>query len=188
MGCVKRENGASYSSQFIPHSKYQGMPVTMTLHWQAKQCIFSKLRKHECREENQLDATERSIAHIICSTCFGHLYAHHQELETILVLLPCIVCNALVAGGRLSRAELQAMRPGWGKLCEITTWSAALCLSVVHIFWPTSYLQMIPRYKIGIKDADVNLLGLFFYEPSRCDVVLTKLSFGQNTTIYSLIM
>jgi hypothetical protein len=35
------------------------------------------------REETQLDATEWFIAFIICSTCFGHLYAHHQELETI---------------------------------------------------------------------------------------------------------
>ena len=73
-----------------------------------------------CREENQLDATECFIALIICSTCFGHLYAHHQELETILVLLPHMVCNALVAGGRLLGAEQQAMRPGWGKLCEYT--------------------------------------------------------------------
>ena len=48
------------------------------------------------REENQLDATEWFIALIICSTCFGHLYAHHQELETILVLLPYMVCNALL--------------------------------------------------------------------------------------------
>ena len=52
------------------------------------------------------------IALIICSTCFGHLYAHHQELETILALLPHMVCNALVAGGRLLGAELQTMRPG----------------------------------------------------------------------------
>ena len=36
----------------------------------------------------------------------------HQELETILVLLPHIVCNALVAGGQLLGAEQQAMRPG----------------------------------------------------------------------------
>ena len=112
MGCVKRENGASYSSQFIPHSKYQGTPVTTTLHCQAKQCIFSKLRKHERREENQLDASECSIALIICSTCFWNLYAHHQELDTMLLLLPRIVCNALVAGGWMLRAELQAMRPG----------------------------------------------------------------------------
>ena len=37
------------------------------------------------REENQLDATEWFIALMICSTCFGHFYAHHQELETICV-------------------------------------------------------------------------------------------------------
>ena len=64
------------------------------------------------REENEPDATECSIALIICSTCFGHFYAHHQELETVLVLLPHMVCNALVAGGRLLGAEQQAMRPG----------------------------------------------------------------------------
>ena len=64
------------------------------------------------REENQLDSPEYIIALIICSTCFGHLYAHHQELETVLVLLPHMVCNALVAGGRLLGAEQQAMRPG----------------------------------------------------------------------------
>ena len=53
-------------------------------------------------KKNQLDATEGFIALIICSTCFGHFYAHHQELETICVLIPPMVCNALVAGGRRS--------------------------------------------------------------------------------------
>jgi len=62
------------------------------------------------REENPLDATECFIALIICSTCFGHLYAHHQELETIIVLLPHMVCNALVAGGRLFGAECDCIR------------------------------------------------------------------------------
>jgi len=70
------------------------------------------------REENQIDVTEWFIALIICSTCFGHLYAHHQELDTILVLLPHMVCSVLVAGGRLLGAEQQDMRPGWGKLLE----------------------------------------------------------------------
>ena len=64
------------------------------------------------REENQLDATEWFIALLICSTCFGHLYAHHQELGTILVLLSHVVCNALVAGGQRSGAEQQAVCPG----------------------------------------------------------------------------
>ena len=64
------------------------------------------------REENRLDATECFIALVICSTSFGHLYAHHQELGTILVLLPHVVCTALVAGGRQSGAGQQAMCPG----------------------------------------------------------------------------
>ena len=62
--------------------------------------------------KNMVDVTECFIALVICSTCFGHLYAHHQELETILVLLPHVLCNALVAGGRRSGAGQQAMRPG----------------------------------------------------------------------------
>ena len=54
---------------------------------------WKKSNRIECgigkrREENQLDATECFIVLIIFSSCFGHLYAHHQELETILVLLP----------------------------------------------------------------------------------------------------
>jgi len=61
---------------------------------------------------NQLDATEWFIALIICSTCFGHFYAHHQELEIIYVLLPPMVCDALVAGCRRSGAGQQAMRSG----------------------------------------------------------------------------
>jgi len=35
--------------------------------------------------KRQLDATEVSIADLIaCSTCFGHHYAHHQELKSVI--------------------------------------------------------------------------------------------------------
>ena len=64
------------------------------------------------REENQLDATEWFIALVSCSTCFRLLHAHHQEIETLVVLLPHMMCNSLVAGGRRSGAGQQAMRPG----------------------------------------------------------------------------
>ena len=72
----------------------------------------NRLTVNKRREENQLDATECFIVLIICSTCFGHLYDHHQEHETTHVLLPQMVCKALVAGGRLLGAEQQAMVPG----------------------------------------------------------------------------
>ena len=73
--------------------------------------FFFRVSLYKRREENQVDATGCFITLIICSTCFGHLYVHHQELE-LLVLLPHMVCNALVAGGRLLGAEQRAMRPG----------------------------------------------------------------------------
>ena len=75
-------------------------------------CLFVCALMYKRREENQLDATECFIALIIYSTCFTHLYAHHQELETIIVLLPHMVCNALVGGGQLLGAEQQAVLPG----------------------------------------------------------------------------
>jgi len=42
----------------------------------------------------QLDATEVFIADLIaCSTCFGHHYAHHQELKSIIQwLLRVVFC------------------------------------------------------------------------------------------------
>jgi len=43
----------------------------------------------------QLDATEGFIADLIaCSTCFGHHYAHHQELKSIIQWLLPVVFRA----------------------------------------------------------------------------------------------
>ena len=45
----------------------------------------------------QLDATEVFIADLIaCSTCFGHHYAHHQELKSIIRWLLPVVFRAVV--------------------------------------------------------------------------------------------
>jgi len=45
----------------------------------------------------QLDATEVFIADFIaCSTCFGHHYAHHQELKSIIQWLLPVVFRAVV--------------------------------------------------------------------------------------------
>ena len=42
----------------------------------------------------QPDVTDGFIADLIaCSTCFGHHYAHHQELKIIIQwLLPVLLC------------------------------------------------------------------------------------------------
>ena len=45
----------------------------------------------------QLDATEVFIADLIaCSTCFGHHYAHHQELKSIIQWWLPVVFRAVV--------------------------------------------------------------------------------------------
>ena len=45
----------------------------------------------------QLDATEVFIADLIaCSTCFGHHYAHYQELKNIIQWLLPVVFRAVV--------------------------------------------------------------------------------------------
>jgi xanthine/uracil permease len=68
--------------------------------------VFVRASLNMRREENQLDVTECFIALMIRSACFGHFYAHHQELETIRVLLPPMVCSAwlLVIGGQVQAA------------------------------------------------------------------------------------
>ena len=50
-----------------------------------------------CGIKCQLDAKEVFIADIIsCSTCFGHHYAHHQELKSIIQWLLPVVFRAVV--------------------------------------------------------------------------------------------
>ena len=47
--------------------------------------------------KSQLDATEVFIADLIaCSTCFGHHYAHRQELKSIIQWLLPVVFRAVV--------------------------------------------------------------------------------------------
>jgi len=51
----------------------------------------------------QLDATEVFIADLIaCSTCFGHHYAHHQELKSIIQWLLPVVFRAVFTSGASS--------------------------------------------------------------------------------------
>ena len=45
----------------------------------------------------QIDATDVFIADLTaCSTCFGHHYAHHQELKSIIWWLLPVVFGAVV--------------------------------------------------------------------------------------------
>ena len=79
------------------------------------------LSVHLCKcveKKNQLDVTECFIELTICSTCFGHFYAHHQELDTEYMLLPPVVCNAwmLVVGGQCRAAGCESRKRNAARL------------------------------------------------------------------------
>jgi hypothetical protein len=76
----------------LMHSEYR-RPVEKC-QWPEKQVIpfefdmrVSMHRRYMWRRRNQLDVTWWFIVLMNRSTCFGHSYAHHQELETITVLM-----------------------------------------------------------------------------------------------------
>ena len=81
------------------------------------------------REENQLDVTECFIALMIRSTCFGHFYAHHQELETICELLPPMVCSAwlLVVGVRCRTAGYASRKRDFAPMLIIRSSRQYVC-------------------------------------------------------------
>ena len=60
--------------------------------------LKSKSNKHTYLEiKCQLDATEVFIADLIAfSTCFGHRYAHHLELKSVIRRLLPVVFGAVV--------------------------------------------------------------------------------------------
>ena len=72
----------------------------------------------------QLDATEVFTADLIaCSTCFGHHYAHHQELTSIIQWLLPVVIRAVVF-------QVAGLVWSWG-LC---VWFAGCCFTLQRRF------------------------------------------------------
>jgi len=61
------------------------------------ECGIGKDFERRVEIKCQLDATEVFIADLIaCSTCFGHHYAHHQELKSVIQWLLRMVFCAVV--------------------------------------------------------------------------------------------
>jgi len=61
--------------------------------------------------------------------CFGHFYAHHQELETICVLLSTLVFSAclLVVGSQVQSSRLCVPQEGCCTLCNIPLPGCTVC-------------------------------------------------------------
>ena len=61
---------------------------------------------HNCvkqlKNKNLIDVTYYFIVLLIGSTCFGHYYAHHQELATIMLITTLVVSFCKDGGGRVN--------------------------------------------------------------------------------------
>jgi len=64
--------------------------------------MFVRASRYKRREENQLDSTECFIALIICSTCFGHLYAQ-LKLHKPGVLIRPVVNNRTAPSHKVAK-------------------------------------------------------------------------------------
>ena len=72
------------------------------------------------KNKTQLDATYYFIVLLIGSTCFGHYYAHHQELATVMLITTLVVsflvCCRLEVGcgkaGIVSGLQAKSLQPG----------------------------------------------------------------------------
>ena len=54
-------------------------------------CLLDRASLWWLKNTNQLDATYYFIVLLIGSTCFGHYFAHHQELMTIMLITRLVV-------------------------------------------------------------------------------------------------
>ena len=88
----------------------------------------------------QLDATEVFIADLtVCSTCFGHHYAHHQELKSIIQWLLRVVFCAVVFSSSWSGVVLKRsdwLRPNTPFHCVMSVFVLGLkrpWLEAVHL-------------------------------------------------------
>ena len=81
--------------------------------------------------QNQLDATNYFIVLLMGSTCFGHYYAHHQELA-IMMLITILFVSFLVCCMFEVKCCLVGEVSGLQPLLQVVFYSRAR-ISVTHI-------------------------------------------------------
>ena len=88
--------------------------------------ICTKIICHSWRIKDQLDVTCYFISLLMCSTCFGHWYIHHQELATILLNyhIGRIVLGSMCVG--------VSVWLGWSGICVVLQSATQIQLQPNH--------------------------------------------------------
>ena len=90
-GCLQIWNAAFNSATLLLLNHGCRKSHITILHFEITSDIIALYRSKFIRIKNQLDATCYFIVLLIGSTCFGHYYAHHQELATIMLVTTTLV-------------------------------------------------------------------------------------------------
>ena len=112
----------------------------------------------------QLDTTEVFITDLIaCSTCFGHHYAHHQELKSIIQWLLPVVFRAVVF-------QVAGLVWTWG-LCVRFAGCCSICIPIRNMrSHRCSTSKLINRHRITWYLLCSGTLPLcFIYRSSICN-------------------
>jgi hypothetical protein len=95
---IKPSSGTSFK-HWKPHlQRYSNysfvIKLEMTAYMEKTLALLNLMSVCPCivddmKRGNQLNATQWFIELMIRSTCFGHYYAHHQDLETMQMITAC---------------------------------------------------------------------------------------------------
>ena len=70
----------------IRHARYLYIKRNVKKVWDARYTLGARYLS-----KNTVDATYYFIVLLIGSTCFGHYYAHHQEIATVMLITTFVV-------------------------------------------------------------------------------------------------
>jgi hypothetical protein len=143
-----------------------------------------------------LDATDVFTADLIsCSTCFGHHYAHHQELEIIYRCLLPVVFGALVfklsvrcgAEGCVSSLRAAARRPDTHVEQAIRSAIKTSVGSRWHFISPLHSIYRTPSYTyVKMTNKLHNLLSNLFQSNYPLHVSNKYLIISSRSFLYTL--
>ena len=136
-------------------------------------------------KKNQLDATELFIALIICSTCFAHFYAHHQELETICYYrLWCVVLGCCLSGVMCRTADYASTKTDVARLRRATS---LFLDSLLPCSWPpTTSNQAL--HTIGGSNThtySLELLIMVIEVPEHVEHIISAINHSVVSSLFS---
>ena len=138
-------------------------------------CMFVRASLYMRREEDQLDATEWFIALVICSTCFGHLYVHHQEIQSSSFPHPGRVASCSAPNSRPPATKaLQTIYGNNTSIVSSSLWWTCMCPKYVEQITIAVYPSVVSSWFSSLRTTTKKWSEIGCYS---CSLAITIVSF-----------